>query len=174
MDIFSTVGCFEFNEESGTENLINIILNGLHPNNRLYSATIAELKARFRTSPASIDLVYLEEIFFNIDDNLFSSRKEHANFVIGQPSKRDLSNYKCHKCGKMGHLKQDCNQRSPNPTYKSVDKSTPKKDLSHVTCHICKKTGHYANKCPERPSILRNGKKVTYESAHLAKQDEEL
>ena len=168
MDTCKAVGCNDYDEDSGSDNVVNIILQGLNANNRIYSATIAELKARFRTSPFSITLNYLEEVFFNIDDYAFNNRKrESANYIHNDNAKQDLSKIKCYGCNEMGHYKSNC----PNASKQDSRKSYPKKDLSHIICNICKKKGHYANKCPDRSN--QNKKKVTFESAHLTREGEE-
>ena len=72
---------------------MNIILQGLNAENRFYSATIADLRAKFRSNPSSITFVSSEELFLNLDDELFTKRRrgEQANYIHGQPQKQDMS-----------------------------------------------------------------------------------
>ena len=139
---------------------------------RLYAATVADLKAKFRADPTSVTFTMLESIFFQIDDDaaVHNSKKEQAHFIYGQQeeNKRDLSKVKCFLCGKNGHMKRDC-------TSQKRPKSAPSKDISQVVCHKCGKKGHYANKCPDlqannaTDSKVGKKKKVSFESAHVAK-----
>ena len=81
-----SVGCFDYDKDTGHESLVNIALEGFRTDIWHYSATIAELKATYRRNPDSITLVYLEEVFFNLDDSLpknfqFQRRRESANFI---------------------------------------------------------------------------------------------
>ena len=169
----SSVGCIEYmDEDSADFNVVNIVLGGLDSNSRLYAATIAELKARYRSNPSSISLIDLEELFFNIDDNVHSSRQSHrreqANYIVGQSS-TNKSNITCFRCGKKGHMKKDCKVKLP-PGFKL------KKDLSKIKCFKCGQYGHYANKCPNASTSNRmanQAKKVTFESAHVAKEGDE-
>ena len=178
MTICANVGCTEYIEATDAEaNIVNIILGGLDSGNKLYAATIAELKARYRSNPLSLTFVELEELFFNIDDNSFSSsgtknngRKEHANFIVGQSnkSKKDLT---CHRCGKKGHFAKDCRVKLSNKSSESNGQT--KKDLSKVKCFKCGQMGHFANKCSNQSANASVEKKVTIESAHIAKEGEE-
>ena len=170
------VGCTEYYEESTSEaNIVNIILGGLDSGNKLYSATIAELKARYRSDPSTLTFVELEELFFNIDDNYYSSsknngKKEHANFIVGQNNKqkKDIT---CHRCGKKGHMVKDCRVKLPSKSEN--DDKQNKKDMSKIKCFKCGQTGHYANKCSNQPANANVAAKVTFESAHIAKEGDE-
>ena len=70
MDICATGGCYDFHVSSGSQTLVNIALQGMVKDNKHYAADLAEMKAKFRNDPTSISLKYMEEIFFNIDDEL--------------------------------------------------------------------------------------------------------
>ena len=111
--ICASVGCVEYLDElSADANVVNIVLGGLDFNHHAYSATIAELKARYRSNPESISLIDLEELFFNIDDNLASSRSNHcreqANYIVGQRKQIDMAKVTC-----FGHFKKDCKVKLP-------------------------------------------------------------
>ena len=158
------VGCNEFSDEAY---LVNIALDGFNINIKTYSATLADLKARFRINADHITFVHLEELFFNIDDNLSFKKKEHANYA-GSKNNNDNKQRKpltCFKCGKVGHIAPNCRSTGGN--------TRPKKDLSEITCFLCKKKGHYANKCPlSKKNKNEEGNeaeiKHSFESAHLA------
>ena len=176
MTICTNFGCTEYIEGKDSEaNVVNIILGGLDSSNRLYAATIAELKARYRSNPLCLTFVELEELFFNIDDNYFSSthknggKKEHANFIDGQSNKikKDIT---CHRCGKKGHVVKDCRV---NLSKQQSNDSQKKKDLSKIKCFKCGQLGHYANKCNNTNDEANTVKKVTFESAHIAKEGDE-
>ena len=86
LNICATVGCYHFHSEAGQDDLINIILEGLNDNIKLYSATIADLKSKYRTGSEDITLESLESLFFGIDDSTFGKKtqKEHAHYFHGQ------------------------------------------------------------------------------------------
>ena len=157
------VGCSEFSDESY---LVNIALDGFNLNIKAYSATLADLKARFRLNADHITFVHLEELFFNIDDNLSLRKKEHANFAGSNNNDNNQRKpLKCFKCGKIGHIATNCRSTGGS--------SKPKKDISEITCFLCKKKGHYANKCPlSKKNKKEEGNeasvKHSFESAHLA------
>ena len=174
IEICEGVGCNEYTRSAGqpnSPNVVSITLQGLNEGNRIYAATIADLKSKFRDNPSSITFTMLESIFFQIDDenSAFQKRREQANYIHGgqsEPSKKfDASKIKCFLCGKIGHLKRDC-------SLLSRPKSAPARDISQVTCHKCGKKGHYANKCPQqqanKASSSKEKKKITFESAHVA------
>ena len=58
--------CNEFDEEDTPS---NIVLEDLHPNIRIYSATLAEQKATLLRDPSLVSITSLEEVFFRIDHN---------------------------------------------------------------------------------------------------------
>jgi hypothetical protein len=116
MDTCRIVGCDDFDKGSASSNLVNIILQGLNVNNRVYSATLAELKARFQTYPESIHLTMLEEIFFNIDDSNFGNKKESVNYIHSGNEKFNTSKVKCCSCGELGHIKKNCPKLKGNRT----------------------------------------------------------
>jgi hypothetical protein len=62
-----SIGCNEFDDN---EVISNIILQGLNSNIRVYTATIAELKASLQRDSTSVTITDMEEIFFTIDDSL--------------------------------------------------------------------------------------------------------
>ena len=45
-----------------------------------------------------------------------------------------------------------------------------KLDMSKIICYLCNEPGHFANQCPNRN---KDKKKVTFESAHVTKQEDE-
>lgn len=47
----------------------------------------------FCSNPSSTTFVSLEELFLNLDDELFTKRRrgEQANYIHGQPQKQDMS-----------------------------------------------------------------------------------
>jgi hypothetical protein len=63
-------------------------------------------------------------------------------------------------------MKRECPKG--NNTNKSSS-STNQKSLDQITCYICGKKGHYATKFLQGSK----SKSVTFESAHLAKSEEE-
>ena len=175
MDTCDSVGCDLFSGSSGEELVTNIALQGLNCNIRAYSATLADLKSQFRRNPGAVTLIDLEEILFNVDDNLqsyISVKKERANYIHNSKSKstnssRSTDSRKCFHCGETGHIKRNCPKlRNKISGRNHNDK---KKDMSDVTCFKCGGKGHYANKCPHKT----NDKTVTIESAHVAKANGE-
>jgi hypothetical protein len=148
MDVCKIVGCNNYDEDSALNSLVNIILQGLNGNIRVYSATVTELRACFRTYPMSINLTYLEEVFFNLDDSMFcQNKREGAHYIHAEKAKFDKSKIKCFRCGETGHMKKECPKA--NNTNKSSS-PTNQKSLDQITCFICSKKGHYATKCPQR------------------------
>ena len=169
-----SIGCSDFDDD---EVVANIVLQGLHSNNKLYSATLAEQKATLIRNPSAITLTSLEDTFFSIDNSTASSRRgdsrdgnrdgkrrERANFANSRNNSNSNKKMLCYNCGESGHTKREC------PKLKQ---SYQKKDLSTITCHFCRKKGHYANKCPERYPASGTRKKVTFESAHISSEREE-
>ena len=158
-------------QKKNYEVVANIVLEGLNASFKLYSATIAELKATLVRNPSSITLTSLEDTFFSIDNNAslksggrrLSSRDrarrgdEQANFSMQSKSKQ--------KGKKKSNVAKGTNKSGGNVQ--------PKKDLKDVICFFCKKPGHYFSKCPDRLAALKNGNKVSFESAHIASECEE-
>ena len=82
------------------ETICNIILQGLNPNIRLYSAAIAEQKATFTRDPVVISFTSLEETFFGIDNTAAVSKSSSYNPskpLSTTHNKRERANtaYKC-------------------------------------------------------------------------------
>ena len=73
LTIAKSVGCNEFDDE---ETLSNIVLEGLHPNVKIYSATLAEQKATLLRDPSLVSITSLEEVFFRIDNNNTMGNKD--------------------------------------------------------------------------------------------------
>jgi hypothetical protein len=112
--------------------------------------------------------MYLEGVFFNLDNSMFSQyKREGAHYIHAEKAKFDKSKIKYYRCGEIGHMKREC------PKENNRNKSSPstnQKSLDQITCFICGKKGHYATKeCPQQSK----SKSVTFESAHLAKSEEE-
>ena len=184
LDLCSTVGCNDFDEITNSDSLINIVLEGLNPEIRLYSTTVSTLKDRYRVSPDTLSLIYLEELFFDIDDKAYKrgsrhlshqsikthrrhqyqdKKRESANYFHGQQQNQDSKRGNYNNYNKSNYKNNNFNQK------KSYNKeSKPPFDMSKVICYICKQPGHKANVCPQR-----RDKKVTFESAHVMKSEDE-
>jgi hypothetical protein len=94
------------------------------------------------------------------------NKREGAHYIHTEKAKFDKSKIKCYRCGEIGHMKREC------PKTNNRNKSSPstnQKSLEQITCFICGKKGHCATKCPQQSK----SKLVTFESAHLAKSEEE-
>ena len=149
MELSISVGCSDFDDTLSITNnskVVNIVLQGLSWNNRIYSATIADLKTKYRSDPSSISLTTLEELFFNIDEEAsLSSRRENAHYIIGETKKsrnkgKDLSNITCYNCGKKGHYANKC------PDSKHNSKNAP---IRYESAHIVTEEPGYCKICSE-------------------------
>ena len=192
--IAESLGCKSFGEE---EMVVSIILQGLNPNIRLYSAELANKRATFLRDPKSVTVNLLEETFFSIDNSASYNKNsstnsssnfkrrgnEQANYTTSSKSSNNSSNMNCFICGSPNHIKRDCPKRNnkqqstnSNNNNKGSYNNGKKKDLSHIICVICKKPGHYPNQCPERTRKGRENDKnktVTFESAHIVQEYDE-
>ena len=166
MNMCKSVGCEGYDPAKNRITLINLILEGMNMKNPLYSTTISTLKDRLRLDPSMLSLVYLEEIFFDIDDKAFKTRKEGAHFIRKDFHQKNNTNP--HEKSKYKNTFNRNQYQRGNNKFQKREHKVP----SHIKCHICGEN-HYANRCPKRSNQNGFQKKVTFESAHIAKQDDE-
>ena len=153
LEVCDSVGCEDFDEVVNNEALINIVLEGLNDKDKRYSTTIATLKDRYRISPESLSLIYLEELFFDIDDknsttplnrNFHSMRRYNNNNRYRQ--------YQSQRKTERANYSQSSTNKPPRHNHRSNhnNKSNGKRklDMWKITCYICNEPGHFANQCP--------------------------
>ena len=164
--IAASLGCNDFNDDTI---ICNIALEGINSNLSLYQATIAREKDKLLLNPGAMNLASLEETFFALD-NSWSSKV-----------KTGFKKYPRNERAKAAHQQHKSNAKRPQ------NKCPP-----HIKCYVCG-ANHWATQCPQRkngdrskegskekanaanskPSKSKAKKLNTFESGHVASQNEE-